>query len=420
VKGFTTYADRQEMVTLHQAGLPFWKIARQTGWRYGTVRQVIRRYKREGESALQPKPIGRPAKGPLSTFDPKVRFAVLKIKRQHPRWGPDIVRADLGKRAWIRAEQIPSSSSIGAYWSQFGNRLLRPRSHKRLSQAQPQTAAKAVVHGCWQLDVDERVPLAGVGRVHILNIVDTVSGLKLGALLFPSEKAGQRVRVSWPQYRQALRQAFARWGLPDRIRTDRDRVIVAKENYPFPMSFTLWLTGLGIEHELIRRVTQNGCVERSHWTWECRLEGYGPFDHLSDWQVIVDYERWRMNAVLPSRGRNCRRQPPLLIYPQARLPRRFFRSQDEAVLFDEQRVADYLAQGAWLRRTSLKGQFSLNGHTFNLGVAYKKRWVHITFLPEIGFQAVCPPEKTVCLTFQLPGLAAADLMGLPANGFHFE
>jgi hypothetical protein len=70
------------------------------------------------------------------------------------------------------------------------------------------------------------------------------------------------------------------------------------------------LVGLDIEHELIRRVTQNGCVERSHRTWEGRLEGYGPFDTGEEWQVIVDYERWRMNAILPSRGRNCRRRPP--------------------------------------------------------------------------------------------------------------
>jgi hypothetical protein len=182
------------------------------------------------------------------------------------------------------------------------------------------------------------------------------------------------------------------------------------------MAFTLWLVGLGIEHELIRRVTQNGGVERSHRTWEGRLSGYGPFEQLTEWQMLADYERWRMNAVLPSRGRNCQRQPPLLVYPQVRLPRRLYRCQDELALFDLQRVQAYLAQGRWLRRTNMHGQFSLNGQVFNLRVQYANHWVLITYVPEIGFQATCPPDGQVILTFQMAGLTAADITGLPLNG----
>jgi hypothetical protein len=109
----------------------------------------------------------------------------------------------------------------------------------------------------------------------------------------------------------------------------------------------LWLVGLGIEHELIRRVTENGCVERAHQTSEGRLQGYGPFDELEEWQHIIDYERWRMNAVLPSWGRHCRCQPPLMVYPQARIPLRFYRTVDELALFDLGRVQAYLSSGHW-------------------------------------------------------------------------
>lgn len=407
----TSYADRLEIVTLREAGYSYPQIVQRTGWSYETVRNVCRQHKRQGPAALQPARLGRPPTGPLGTFAPVVRFACLRLKRHYPGWGPDVIRAELDKQPWARKVDLPSPSRIGAYFSQFGDRLLVPRRHTRL-QAEPLGPAEPVVHGCWQLDVDERVFLPGVGYTHILNIVDHTSGLKMGARLFPAQLQGRRCRVAWPQYRQALRQAFTRWGLPDRIRTDRDQVLVAKDNYPFPMAATLWLAGLDIEHELIQRVTQNGCVERSHRTWEGRLDGYGPFDTLAAWQTMVDYERWRMNVVLPSRGRGCRRQPPLLVYPEVRTPRRWYRPQDELAQFDFQRVQQYLAQGKWVRRTSVKGQFSLNGQTFNLGVTYKHRWVHITYRPDVGFEAVCPPDEAVVLTFQLARLTVAELTGL--------
>lgn len=415
MSAFTSYADRQKMVMLHQAGVPYWRIARQTGWRYETVRQVVRRYKREGEAALHPQRLGRPPHGPLSSFDAKVRLAVLRIKRQHPGWGAEVVRAELAKRAWMTPQQLPSASSISNYFSQFGSRLLTPRPHKQPSRAQPRLPAAPAVHGCWQMDVDERVVLPGVGRVNILNLVDHHSGIKIASMLCVAQAGPRGRRVSWPHYRRTLRHAFTRWGLPARIRTDRDRVLVAPGNYPFPMTCTLWLVGLGVEHELIRRVTQNGAVERAHRTWEGRLDGYGPFEQLDDWQTVVDYERWRMNAILPSRGRNCRRQPPLTVYPHARHARRYYRPQDELQLFDIERVHAYLALGQWLRRTSRNGQFSLNNQVFNLGVTYRQRWVQITFVPSVGFEARCPPQETVLLTFQLAGLSAAAITDLATD-----
>jgi hypothetical protein len=268
------------------------------------------------------------------------------------------------------------------------------------------------VHGCWQLDIDERVKLPGYGEAHILNLVDYVSGLKIGAFLWPARQAGRQCRVSWLQIQQALRQAFSKWGLPQRIRTDRDRVLVAEGNYPFPMPFTLWLVGLNIEHELIHRVTENGCVERSHRTWEGRLSGYGPYADLAAWQDIVDYEWWRMNAVLPSRGRHCRRQPPLLVYPQARQPLRWYRCQDELALFELNRVQQYLATGQWLRHTTATGQFSFNDQRFRVGLAYKQRWVQLIYLPDLGFQVTCPPDEAVIKTIQVKGLTVSEITGL--------
>ncbi len=408
---YTSYADRQEIVTLHQQGYSYRQIAAQTKWSFETVRKICRNYNREGAKALEPGSGGRPAKGPLSTFDPLVRFACLRIKRQHRGWGPDVVLAELANCSWSGRVTLPGPSQIGAYFSQFGSRLVTARTYKQLPQANL-LAPLRMVHSCWQMDVDEQVPLPGYGKVHILNVVDYVSGLKIGSYLFPAYQQRQLCRVSWRQMQQALRQAFTKWGLPKRIRTDRDPVIVNKGNYPFPSPFTLWLVGLGIEHELIKRVIENGSVERSHRTWEGRLSGYGPYPHLSQWQHLVDYELWRMNAVLPSRGRRCHRRPPLMVYPKARFPLTWYRYQDELDIFDLARVQFYLYHGKWLRHTNGKGQFSFNNQKFQTGMANKRRWVQIICLPELKFQVSSLPDNTLIKTIQVNGLTISDITGI--------
>jgi hypothetical protein len=408
----TTYADRKQLVDFHEQGHSYRDIAQTTGWSRETVRKICRQVRKLGPAALLPQRAGRPKSGPLSTFDVRVKFAALKIKRRHPDWGPDVIVAELAKRPWAQGKPLPSASSLGAYFHPFGKRLLAPRARRRLSQAEPQGPSPPEVHACWQVDVDEQVCLPGYGRAHVLNIYDHFSGIKIASLLFPAQRNGKACRLTWRQFQWALRQAFHKWGLPDRVRTDRDRALVARDPSPFPLAFTLWLAGLGIEHELIRRVTQNGGVERSHRTWVARLKGYGPFAALPTWQALVDYELWRMNAVLPSRGRHCQRRPPLLVYPQARIPRRGYRAADELAMFAEHRLHAYLAEGEWLRKTSDKGQFRIGNQRFNLGVGHKDQWMKIVFQPKVGFQAVCPESAAVLKVFQLKGLSPAELTGL--------
>ncbi len=408
MKRYTDFADQQAILALRKAGCSYAEIARQTRWHYETVRKICRLGVPHGKVRL-----GRPAKGLLSSFDPRVRFACLKLKRQHPLWGPDGIRAELANRAWAPQVKLPCASQIGAYFSRFGKRLIHPRAHKQLPHSGPMEPSKPQPHSCWQIDVQERVELAGYGLANVLDIIDDYTGLKIGCFLFPGMQGKRRCKVSWAQYRLALRLCFERWGLPDRIRTDRERVLVAEGDYPYPKEFTLWLAGLGIEHELIRRVIENGRVERSHQTRFNRLDGYGPCSTLAEWQTLVNYECWRMNAVLPSRGRGCQRRPPALVYPQAYQPNRCYRRRDEFSLFDLERVKTYLSHGRWLRHTSSKGQFSLNVDKFSVGTRYAQQWVLIKYDALAGFCVSCPPDPSVIAVIPVAGLAVEDITGLP-------
>jgi len=42
-------------------------------------------------------------------------------------------------------------------------------------------------------------------------------------------------------------------------------------DHPSPSRFTLWLTGLGITHELAGSAQENGCAERFHRTRDGRV-----------------------------------------------------------------------------------------------------------------------------------------------------
>lgn len=411
MKRYTDYADQQTILRLRSEGLTYGKIAQETGWSYETIRKVCR--------AGKPQPtrkLGRPAKGLLSSFDPRVRFACLKIKLCHRRWGAEVVRAELEKRAWAAEVKLPCASQMGAYFSQFKGRLVKVRRHLQLPSFSPDPCPPLQAHSCWQIDVQEKVDLPGYGLVNVLDIVDTFTGIKIGVFLFPARQGQRFCKVSLEQYRHALRQSFERWGLPDRIRTDRERILVPEGDYPYPSTFTLWLAGLGIEHELIQRVIQNGCVERSHRTRFDRLDGYGPFSALSEWQEVAGYETWRMNVVLPSRGRHCHRKPPLLVYPQATQPRRYYRIADERAVFDLERVETYLAHGKWLRHTSSKGQFSFHVQKYNVGVRFRSQWVQLTYSQHDGmFHVTSSTASDVLLTFAVNDLTVEAITGLPQS-----
>jgi hypothetical protein len=380
----TTLADREEIVALKRSGLTYDQISGKTGWSKETVRRVWRAYRDHGPAGLLTQPLGRPATGPMSTFDPLVRYVALRLKLGHRKHGPDIILADMRLRPSLKGLLLlPSPAVLGRYFQQFGERLVTPRRHLQLPRESTQLTPARVPHDVWQLDFDEGLHLPPLGWVNVFNITDMASGMKPGSFVHDAGPPQARHLITWAQMRDDLRDAFCQWGLPLVIRTDRDRRLVAPGDYPVPMFFTLWLVGLGIRHETIRRVTQNGQVERSHRTWEDRLL-YPPPVHINTtpaFQEWVRYQVWRMNAVLPSRARNCRRRPPLLAYPETRHNSRYFSREEELAIFDVERVYEFLAEGRWLRRVSAQGQFSFQNDLLYVGKRYARTLVVITFDP---------------------------------------
>jgi len=122
----TTLAQRREMLPLvEEEGYTETVVAEQVGVSFWTARKWIRRGKRHG--AENPGSCyGRPTRGHLGACDLRMRDRVLRLKREHPKWGAGDVRKKLGEDSRFRVSEIPGACSIWRYWRSFGERLFSP------------------------------------------------------------------------------------------------------------------------------------------------------------------------------------------------------------------------------------------------------------------------------------------------------
>lgn len=192
----TTRADRQQIVALKKAGESHRAVSAITGWSFETVRKVWRRFRQTGEVDLCDAKVGRPAAGLLSTFGPLVRYAALRLKWERPHAGPDVILADMAIRPSLRGLRLPSSSSLGAYFSTFGDRLVTPRPHWQLPEQSSRLLPVRDAHECWLLDFDEGLNWSGVGWTNVMNVSDLVTGIKIGSFVHPAGSAQKRHLIS--------------------------------------------------------------------------------------------------------------------------------------------------------------------------------------------------------------------------------
>ena len=115
----TSSAERRAFYERHQQSQTYEEIAKAYGVSKECVRYWCRR-QRDGGSCQSQYP-GQPP-GLLSHFNPKVRYAILRLRLAHPRWGPNRILYKLKQRPSLKGLCLPSEASIGRYlhqWSRF-------------------------------------------------------------------------------------------------------------------------------------------------------------------------------------------------------------------------------------------------------------------------------------------------------------
>lgn len=404
----TTPDQRRRFYELHHDGATTYE---EIAERFGVSKECIRYWcRRQRDGAGCETHYHRQPQGLLSRFDRKVRYWILRLRLEHPRWGPNRIRARLKKRPSLRGLKLPSEASIGRYLHQWRRFRHKPKKKPIRHRTQPPTA----VHQRWQVDFKVGIRLENGLRVNLHTVRDPVGGAYIGDFVFATGKRQRRVKME--EVRAVLRTCFARWGtLPDEIQTDGEPVLVNPHRDPFPSVFTLWLKGLGIDHLVIHNVTSNAEVERCHRT----VNDYAVIGHEDktpeELQRILDYSTYELNFELPSRAKGCAGRSPIVAHPELLQPRRPFRPEQELALFDLKRVDAYLATFTWRRIADKNGRVSLGGRhcRYSVGRTYAGREIAVRFDPtdrHFVFSEVTSGNTIRRLPAK--GLDVSDLTGL--------
>ena len=408
----TTPEQRRSFLEAHQSGTPYRQIADAAHRSVMCVRYWCRRlgHGKPAETVYSRRPGGL-----LHSFSAMVRYVLLRLRLEHPRWGPSRLRYHLGKRPSLAGQRLPSAASIGSYlhqWATF-RRPLRAQVHA------PVPTAPTQVHEEWQVDYKMAIPTAGGRLVNRVDIRDPVGAAAIGAFEHPGGTVGHPPRrLTFPQLRTDLRLCFAAWQtIPERIRTDNEGVFNGKPGSDFPSLFSLWLTGLAIAHVTIRpgQPTDNAPVERQHRT----INDYclsGVPTPGGDRQAMLNQALHDLNQELPSRAHGCDGQPPVCAHPDLLQPRRPFTAVMELAQFDLHRVDSLLATLTWLRTVGKKGQVKLGGttHRYTVGQKYAGQRVVVRFELQDRSFIFCTSKGEELRRSRCRWLDIADLTGLDA------
>jgi len=174
---WTTTDQRRKFYELHQNGATYEEIADCFGVSKWCVRYWCRR-QRNGKGCETH--YHRELQGLLSNFAPKVRYCVLRLRLEHPRWGPNRIRAKLKKQSSLRGLKLPSDASIGRYLHQWRRFRRKPKKKPVRRRSQQPTS----VHQRWQVDFKVGIRLKNGIRVNLHTVRDPVGAAYIGDFVF--------------------------------------------------------------------------------------------------------------------------------------------------------------------------------------------------------------------------------------------
>lgn len=356
---------------------------------------------------------GRPALGVLAAYSVGIAQQAVAIKQAHPHWGPANVRVELMHQLERSEAELPSLSRLAVLFKQQCPEAVQPRHPRVKPEPLPATVR---VHQRWQIDAVEKIPFGTGQFATALEIREPVGALMIASQAFETTHLPGRTwrKLTLAEVRQTLRQAMARWGRPAEVQSDHEGVYAGAKQNDFPMPFTLWLLGLGIQHIFshIGRPTDQAQGERSHRSQGDMSWKDEALDSLAILQQHLDQSCQRYNQELPVHAGHCQGQPPLKTDPQAGYTGRPFDPSLEYELFDLAAIDQFLANRVWTRKADKNGIVWLGSCTYYLSRRVKGQTLTIHFLPETrSFQFENTTHGTQIM-LPAQGLSKADLTGL--------
>jgi transposase InsO family protein len=227
---------------------------------YGVSRRVgykwLRRYERLGVEGLTDR--SRAPRVHPNEVSAAMRERVVRLRGEHPRWGPRKLQAVLLRRDGM--DGVPAASTIGAILRREGLSVPRRRARRRAS---PQGADP--LGGCnasnrvWCADFKGWFRTGDGARCDPLTISDGFSRYLL--------RCQAMADTSGPPVRRVFEATFREYGLPEAIRTDNGPPF-AGVGVAGLSRLSVWWVRLGIGLQRIEpgKPQQNGRHERMHLT----------------------------------------------------------------------------------------------------------------------------------------------------------
>ena len=238
---------------LCRSGLGVIDVAMRYGVDRRTVQRWIARYMEQGLVSLadkSPKPVHCPHQMPSA-----VEERIVEMRRAHPDWGPRTILSKLKKQL----ENPPSRAAI--HRCLVRNRLVdhKPRKRKREDYKRWERSRPMEL---WQMDVMAVSSLVKGMHLQLVTGVDDHSRFCVIGKLLP--------RATAKPICDAMLEALGRYGIPEQILIDNDKVFTGKrQKKPMNVLFDRICLNNGIKHILTapyhrpRPGRSKGCTERS-------------------------------------------------------------------------------------------------------------------------------------------------------------
>ncbi len=269
-------------------------VSAKTGYKW------LGRFRAEGKAGLADRgrrPLSSPRRSSAG-----IEAAALEARAAHPAWGGRKIRKVLMERGVAAA---PAASTITAILRRHGVPVGAfgggAAAFTRFEHPAP--------NDLWQMDFKGHVGLADGGRLHPLTVLDDHSRFAVALKACPDQRT-QTVR-------DALVEAFRRYGLPQTLITDNGSPWGDGPGSPFtPLGVFLIDQGVRIAHSRPYHPQTLGKDERFHRTLKAEALAGPPFSDLAEaaarlerWRRIYNHERPHEALDLATPGQRYRQSP---------------------------------------------------------------------------------------------------------------
>jgi hypothetical protein len=210
--------------------------------------------------------------------------------------------------------------------------------------------------------------------------------------------------------RDALRDLFADWGLPDGLRLDNGAPWGSPSDLPTDLA--RWVIGLGVavHHNRARHCQANGHVERGHGVLGNWAEPATGADADALQGALTAACRLQREVSPAVRGRSR-----ATVFPTLMCGGRPFDPAREGEVFDERRVWRFLAGHRWTRRVDKVGRISVGNRSLPVGRPWQGQEVGLQFDAEDVAWVVRDDEGKELARHPAPELSRARILALDVS-----